>query len=127
MASSFDLETTYLHLADGEAVRKVEVTDDFWARLGERAELTEGRMVFLFSMDSDWDHWEMHPVGDEVVYVISGSLDLFLDEPDGERAVHLEDRRGTVVPAGIWHRAEVHEPSEVLTITRGAGTEHRPR
>jgi hypothetical protein len=26
--------------------------------------------------------------------------------------------------ARVWHTARVHEPSEALHVTRGAGTEH---
>ena len=124
---TFKLDSTYIHLADGPSALPIAVGDDFWARIGERADLDEGRLVMSFAMSGDWDHWEMHPNGDEVVYVVSGDVDFILDETDGERAVHLGDREGIVVPAGVWHRAEVHAPSEVLTITRGAGTEHRPR
>ena len=45
------------------------------------------------------------------------------------RPVDVTLRAGTtcIVPKGVWHTATVHEPSEALHITRGAGTRHRPR
>ena len=68
----------------------------------------------------------MHPAGDELVYLLSGSMDLVLFEDGGERLVPLRGRVACVVPRGVWHTARVHEPSEVLHVTRGAGTEHEP-
>ena len=34
---------------------------------------------------------------------------------------------GVVNPAGVWHTADVHEPGDILSITPGRGTEHKPR
>jgi len=69
---------------------------------------------------------ECHPAGDEIVYLVSGSIDLILETESGERTVELRGRAACRVPRGLWHRAGVHAPSEVLHITRGAGTRHRP-
>jgi hypothetical protein len=30
------------------------------------------------------------------------------------------------VPAGVWHRAIVHEPGTALHLTRGQGSMYRP-
>ena len=40
----------------------------------------------------------------------------------------LEPKSGQtlVIPTGIWHRGIVRLPGELLFITAGAGTEHRP-
>jgi len=40
--------------------------------------------------------------------------------------ITLRGRGACIVPRGQWHRAVVHEPSELLHVTRGAGTRHRP-
>ena len=122
----FDLETTYVHLADGPAARAVEVDETFWAEIATRAELHEGRLVTLHRMAETWPHWEMHPAGDELVCLLSGVVDLVLEEPDGERTIELRGRAACIVPSGVWHRAIVHAPGEVLFVTRGAGTQHRP-
>ncbi len=29
--------------------------------------------------EADWSNWEMHPNGDEFVYLLSGSIDLLID------------------------------------------------
>jgi mannose-6-phosphate isomerase-like protein (cupin superfamily) len=77
-------------------------------------------------MTADWPHWEMHPAGDEIVYQLSGAMDLVLDETSGERVVSLQPHRGCIVPRGVWHRGLLRAPGEALFITRGKGTKHRP-
>jgi hypothetical protein len=125
-AASFDLTDTYVHITDGPEAIPLEVGDDFWEKIATRTDLGDGRLVSAFRFDADWDNWERHPAGDEIVILLSGSVDLVLDEPGGERAICLRGRGACIVPRGIWHTARVHEPCETLHITRGAGTEHRP-
>ncbi|MGH7820433.1 MAG: hypothetical protein ACREQ9_11705, partial [Candidatus Binatia bacterium] len=123
----FDLTNTYVHLTDGSAATALEVGEDFWRRIGERAELGEGRLVCAFRFDEDWTSWEMHPAGDEVVCLLSGAIDVILDEGGVEEVIELRHRGACIVPRGVWHTARAHAPSEALHITRGAGTQHRPR
>jgi len=122
----FDLATTYLALADGPDARRIEVGPDFWQTIDQRDDLAE-RLVAIFAYDADWNSWEVHPDGDEIVVLLSGAVDLVLDLPGGERTVELRNRNAAVVPRGVWHTANVRCPSEALHITRGAGTTHRPR
>jgi mannose-6-phosphate isomerase-like protein (cupin superfamily) len=124
---AFDLATTYVQLDDGPQALAVEVDDEFWQTIDRRSELQGGRLVGRFHNGEDWDIWEMHPAGDEVVCLLSGAIDVVLDEPDGERVVALEAGRTCIVPRGVWHRAIVREPGDTLHITRGEGTQHRPR
>jgi mannose-6-phosphate isomerase-like protein (cupin superfamily) len=122
----FDLETNYLVLADGPAAKRIEVGPDFWQTIDLRTDLA-GRLVGIFRYGADWDSWEMHPDGDEIVILLSGAIDLVLEEMGGERIVELRDRAAVIVPRGVWHTANAIAPSEALHITRGAGTTHRPR
>lgn len=122
----FDLQTTYVHLEDGGAARHIPVAEDFWARIGERTDLHTGRLVTAFRMTDDWDHWEMHPAGDELVVLLSGSIDFRLQNWEGERTVELRGRGAYLIPRGTWHVARLHEPCEMVVITAGAGTQVRP-
>ena len=126
--STFDLINTYVHLKDGADAVPVAVGDDFWATIGKRTELHSGRLVTLFHIQStdEWVHWEMHPAGDEIVCLLSGAIDLILQEGERERILELRSRAAGIIPRGVWHRAIVHTPSDVLFITRGAGTQLRP-
>lgn len=129
-----DLSQTYVHIEDNGRASPVPVTDDFWALLstggGDREDIRRiaagGWMVGTFPCTETWSQWEMHPDGEEIVVLLSGSVDFVLEEPAGERLIELRGRSTVVVPRGAWHRAIVHEPGEMLHITFGRGTEHRP-
>jgi mannose-6-phosphate isomerase-like protein (cupin superfamily) len=124
---TFDLVGTYVQLADGPAAVAVEVDDDFWDKIETRPELHGGRLVGVFHNAADWSVWEMHPEGDEVVCLLSGSVEVVLEEGDGERVVPMRAGNTCIVPRGVWHTANVHTAGDTLHITRGAGTRHRPR
>jgi mannose-6-phosphate isomerase-like protein (cupin superfamily) len=82
----------------------------------------------MFRFTQDWSTWEMHPRGEEVVMLLSGSATLVLEVDGDERRVQLSEGGSyVVVPRGAWHRAETSEPTAMLFITPGEGTEHRPR
>ncbi len=75
---------------------------------------------------------EVHPDGDEFLYVVSGTMELILDDGD-EKAVGIQTkvflRSGDayVVPRGVWHRLEPVEPSYLVHVTPGPNGGHRPR
>jgi mannose-6-phosphate isomerase-like protein (cupin superfamily) len=126
-SDAFDLATTYVQLDDGPAAFAVDVDDEFWETIDRRPDLRGGRLVGAFHNAADWDIWEMHPAGDEIVCLLSGAIDVVLDETAGERVVALEAGQTCIVPRGVWHRAVVREPGDTLHVTRGEGTQHRPR
>lgn len=123
---SFDLRERYLVLDDGPEARPIDVGPDFWSTIGARDDLDGGRLMTAFHMSEDWRHWEMHPAGDEVLFVASGMLTLVLMEAGGHRTVELRAQETFVVPRGVWHTARVGEAAFLVAITRGAGTRHRP-
>lgn len=127
ISEAFDLASTYVQLEDGPAALAVEVGDRFWENIDRRPELHGGRLVGTFHNATDWEIWEMHPAGDEIVCLLSGAIDVVLEEDHGERVVPLEAGLTCIVPQGVWHRAVVREPGDTLHITRGEGTQHRPR
>jgi oxalate decarboxylase/phosphoglucose isomerase-like protein (cupin superfamily) len=124
--AAFRLDATYVHVEDGPGAVRIEVTDDFWHTLDQRTELHDGRLITLGQMASDWDHWEMHPAGDELVYLLSGAMEFILEMPGGEQVIPLRERQAIIVPRGVWHRARIHRAGDALFVTRGAGTQHRP-
>ena len=128
MSDAFDPTQTYVLLADGPGATPVPVGPDFWGTIDRRRDLDAGRLVTTYHFEPGrWDHWEMHPAGDEIVVLFAGAFDLVLDAGGEKRTVALCGRAACIIPRGAWHTANVHEPSEALFITRGAGTEHRPR
>ena len=74
---------------------------------------------------------ELHPDGDELLYLISGRVNVILDDGDeatvGTETVEaLEPGQAFIVPQGVWHRVEVVEPSRFVHVTPGPRSAHRP-
>jgi mannose-6-phosphate isomerase-like protein (cupin superfamily) len=69
---------------------------------------------------------EMHPDGDEVLFLLSGDVSVVLEEGGSERVLALHPGQAVVVPRGVWHRVVLKERSQILHITPGPGGEHRP-
>ena len=124
---TFDPRTTYVHLdADGTAT-EVAGGNQFWSLpAAELARFGRGWLVSEQFYEADWPSWERHPEADELVYLISGSVDFILDEPAGARRLELRGSAAVVVPRSVWHTAKVHAPSRLLFVTLGEGTTNRP-
>jgi len=68
---------------------------------------------------------EMHPDGDEILYLISGRVKIvFLDDDEEDADVRPGD--GLVVPKGVWHRVDIIEPSQIVYLTPGPNNQFRP-
>jgi quercetin dioxygenase-like cupin family protein len=113
---------------NGDAI-PVAVSDRFFEQLESKAGDFNGkRLISHFSFDKDWETWEMHPAGEEFVCLLSGQVDLILEQGGVENTVQLSTSGSYVlVPRGTWHTARVHTPSSMLFITPGEGTQNRSR
>jgi mannose-6-phosphate isomerase-like protein (cupin superfamily) len=74
---------------------------------------------------------EVHPDGDEFLLVVSGTMELVLDDGDqhtvgGTTIVVLRAGDAYVVPRGVWHRLEALEPSYLVHVTPGPNGGYRP-
>ena len=88
----------------------------------------EGRLVTVHSFTENWNSWEMHPEGDEVVFCLSGMLTLHQELAGGMiTSVTLGEGEFAINPPGCWHTADIAGVATALFITAGMGTEHRPR
>ena len=126
MSPAFSLDSTYIHLRPDESARAMEGGAKFWAGIAQRDDLDQGRLMGSTDQSADWDHWERHPAGDEILTLLSGEMELVLDTEAGERRATLRPGETFIVPMGVWHRGIVKAPGRLLFITPGAGTEHRP-
>ncbi|WP_260482752.1 cupin domain-containing protein [Sphingomicrobium flavum] len=126
------LLTHPVHLGLGAtALPQPEMTGMEWYEAyAERvaADGAEGRLVSMYDFDADWDNWEMHPRGDELVVCLEGEITLHQEMPDGSRSsVTLGPGDYAVNAPGVWHTADVAGQARALFITAGEGTAHRPR
>ena len=64
-----------------------------------------GWLISEYEFAADWPTWEMHPNGDELVYLLSGSADLVLDRPEGLTTLPLRGSAAVVVPRGVGRGA----------------------
>ncbi|MEU5162716.1 cupin domain-containing protein [Streptomyces sp. NPDC020875] len=130
--NAIDLRTTPVHLGLGSRAKPVEgfswnpeVLQAYSAAVA--ADGDEGRLVTIFDGHGPGDHWERHPVGDELVICLSGSVTVTRDMDGAHERVVLGPGEATVNPAGTWHAVDMAGPASILTITAGLGTGHRPR
>ncbi|HEY9831529.1 MAG TPA: hypothetical protein V6D26_13175 [Stenomitos sp.] len=123
----FSLSSTYVVLEDNGDAIPVAVSDCFFEQLESKFGDFKGkRLISHFTFDKDWDVWEMHPAGEEFVCLLSGQVDLILEQDGVEHTVQLSTPGSYVlVPRGIWHTAKVYTPSSMLFITPGERTQNR--
>lgn len=69
---------------------------------------------------------EMHPDGDELLFLLSGRVDVVLEDGGKHQTIPVGPGEAVVVPRAVWHRVVLRESSHVLHITPGPGGEHRP-
>ena len=124
---SFNPQDSYVFLnPDGTAV-SVPGGDAFWRRLEQGIAGTAGGwLVSEYLLERDWANWEMHPDGDEFVYLLSGTAQLHIEQPGVIHIVNLADSGAAIVPRGAWHTVKIKSPSRMLHITRDTGTLSRP-
>jgi mannose-6-phosphate isomerase-like protein (cupin superfamily) len=124
----FDLANTYIQLHDGPKASPIAVGPDFWPQIANRVDLSAGRLVTMFRQKrGPWNNAEMHPAGDEILFLVSGEIELILESSEGERRIAFHGGNAVIVPQGVWHSANVIAEGNLLAITRGAGTQHRAR
>ena len=89
-------------------------------------ERIDGMTVGVITMTEDAPHGgEVHPDGDEFLYVIYGQLRVTGDsDPDNE--LILRAGEGCIVRRGEWHRVSVLEETQFVHITPGPDGDHRP-
>jgi mannose-6-phosphate isomerase-like protein (cupin superfamily) len=68
---------------------------------------------------------EVHPDGDEVLYLISGRVKVVFIDSD-EEDIEVEPGDGLIVPKGTWHRVDIIEPSQIVYLTPGPNNQFRP-
>jgi quercetin dioxygenase-like cupin family protein len=127
-----NLAQHFVHLGPGAtAIPQPDFTDGSWYEgYGARhdADGAEGRLVSQFTFTENWDSWEMHPHGEEIVLCTAGAMTLHQHFADGRTAtVTLGPGDYAINPRGCWHTADIADTATAVFITAGLGTEGRPR
>lgn len=90
-------------------------------------ERIDGMTMGIVTMDADAPHGgEVHPDGDEIIYVISGKLSVVGDSAPSSPLV-LEAGAACIIKKGEWHCVNVLEKTQLMHITPGPNGSHRPK
>lgn len=86
----------------------------------------DGMTVGIITMSSNAPHnGELHPDGDEILYVISGRISVRGESaPDDPLLMQAGD--ACIVPKGEWHKVDLLEETQLMHITPGPNGDHRP-
>jgi mannose-6-phosphate isomerase-like protein (cupin superfamily) len=127
-AAIFSLLDNCVYLATDGSMRSHAKTAEFFRNAGRNPAFNDGRVLALYHVNGPQDvHypvWEMHPDGDELLILGSGSLSVEFREGETTRTAPLLPQAAFIVPAGIWHRIIVEEPSVLLVVTPRHNTMH---
>jgi len=94
---------------------------------GRGPQRIDGLTIGAPDLTSDPPHnGEIHPDGDELLYMVSGAVSVRLELPDGDETVELRAGDAIVIPKGIWHLVTLREPGRLVHITPGPNGEARP-
>ena len=121
---TFNLADVFVVLTPDKAAETVKNTPTMFEELDSTyGDFKHHELIALFEFQEDWPSWEIHPNGDEVVVLLSGSATFVVKLDDDKREVRLS-RPGdsVIVPRGAWHTARIDVPTKLLFITPGEGT-----
>jgi mannose-6-phosphate isomerase-like protein (cupin superfamily) len=122
----FDLSEMFVHLTDRGDADAIAVTPAFWRSAGTRYERVLGAFDFRSPRDLHPSQQEIHPEADEVLILVSGALDVVLEEDGSEPTIALEAGQAAIVPRGVWHRLVMRAPGRLVFINSRAGMQTRP-
>ncbi len=89
-------------------------------------ERIDGMTVGIITVTDDPPHnGEMHPNGDEILYVVSGRFRV-TGESDPDNAIVLEAGSACIVRKGEWHKVTLMEAGQLIHITPGPDGVYRP-
>lgn len=120
------LTETYLELRDDGGIEHIPLTPEFWPDLIAGKRRLDGILVMASVLTEDVGHWEVHPAGDEILLLLSGEMTVVLEHQPEDETFPLKAGETFVVPRGRWHRVKVIEPGELVFMTPGEGTDHKP-
>ena len=87
----------------------------------------EGFNVGIVTMEQDPPHGgEIHFDGDEILYVISGAISVTSDSNPGQE-LRLETGDSCIIEKNEWHKVHVIEEAQLIYVTPGSHSEHRPQ
>jgi mannose-6-phosphate isomerase-like protein (cupin superfamily) len=118
------LATNFIVLDSKQMATEIPVTPGIYEELDAKFEqFKECLLVSEYTFSSDWPSWEMHPKGDETLYLLSGETTLLLYSDGVESQIEFNVPGSfVIIPKGAWHTALVKTNCTILFITPGEDT-----
>jgi mannose-6-phosphate isomerase-like protein (cupin superfamily) len=118
------LASNFIVLNSVQIATEVPVTPNIYEELDANfGQFKACLLVSEYTFSSDWTSWEMHPNGDETLYLISGEATLLLYSESVESRIEFNSPGSfAIIPKGVWHTALVNNNCTILFITPGEGT-----
>lgn len=121
-----DFTQNYASLGQNGEINIFEGGDAFWNLSAEKFdEIGQNWLITEFNFEADWETWEMHPHAEEIVYLLSGEMDLLLEKDSFSQTIELRSNGLVIIPPNTWHTAKILKPSKMLVITLGKDTQIR--
>ena len=84
-----------------------------------------GLNIGVATLEHDPPHaGEVHLDGDELLYIISGSVRITSDSNPGQ-SLELGTGDACIIEKGEWHKVHILEKTKLIHITPGSNNEHR--
>ncbi|MFZ6817724.1 cupin domain-containing protein [Undibacterium sp. Ji22W] len=118
------LVSNFIVLDSNQTATEIPVTDQIYEELDANfGQCKACLLVSEYTFSTDWVSWEMHPNGDETLYLISGQATLLLYSKGVESRIEFNSPGSfAIIPKGTWHTALVETNCTILFITPGEGT-----
>lgn len=124
MVNPIDNSKYYVEVKKDFTACIIEGGAAFWARPPE--EISAGHqvlMVTIFESRENWLTQEMHPLGDEIITLMSGEVEFILNPGREEEKVRVKAGETIVIPKGTWHTAAIISQAVAQHILMGQGTQ----
>ena len=107
-------------------LEQLKLSPNIYEELDERyGGFKSHTLISAHHFSENWPTWEKHPEGDELLVLLSGRAVFSLRLESGDESVELKEPGSfLIVPKNTWHTAHIDEPTSMLFITPGEGTEN---
>jgi mannose-6-phosphate isomerase-like protein (cupin superfamily) len=125
---SFALDGAALHIPSAGAASLLSADAARAHMRGRQAGHVLRALEVATPADLHPDLWEMHPAGDEFLFMLGGALHAEFADGPHRGSTLLKAGHGLVVPKGVWHRLVLQEPGMLLALSPPQGTRlsHNP-
>jgi len=120
------LATRFMVITPELQATPITVTPNLYQQLDEQFnQFKSCLLVAEYHFKTDWPNWEMHPNGDEILYLVKGEAEfILLCSGEFQRVAFTQAGSTLVIPKGVWHTARTNQECAILFITPGEDTQH---